>query len=63
MNGRVYDRTPDGHKPLTGDDAVWLSNLDEDPGESRNVRRANATLVDELMTDLYRWRDRQDVKN
>ncbi|HWD00765.1 MAG TPA: sulfatase-like hydrolase/transferase [Candidatus Sulfopaludibacter sp.] len=57
VNGKLYDRSPDGAKPLTGDDAVWLSNLDDDPGETRNLRRANATLVDELMTDLYRWRD------
>jgi arylsulfatase A-like enzyme len=54
VNGRPYDRSP---KPLAGEDAIWLSNLDEDPGEIRNLRQVQANLVDELLTDLYRWRD------
>ncbi len=57
VNGRLYDRRPDGNKPLEGEDAIWLSNLDDDPGETRNLRRTHANLVDELLTDLYRWRD------
>jgi len=57
VNGRLYDRRPDGTKPLEGEDAIWLSNLDEDPGETRNLRRLHASVVDELLTDLYRWRD------
>ena len=57
VNGRLYDRRPEGNKPLEGEDAVWLSNLDEDPGETRNLRRLHGNLVDELQTDLYRWRD------
>jgi arylsulfatase A-like enzyme len=56
-NGRLYDRRPEGNKPLEGEDAIWLSNLDEDPGETRNVRRQHANIVDELLTDLHRWRD------
>ncbi len=56
VNGRLYDRRDDGSQPLTGEDAVWLSNLDEDPGESRNLRRAQPKIVDELLTDLERWR-------
>jgi hypothetical protein len=54
VNGRLYDRSA---KPLAGEDAIWLSNLDEDPGETRNLRHVQANLVDELLTDLYRWRD------
>jgi arylsulfatase A-like enzyme len=57
VNGRLYDRRADGEKPLEGEDATWLSNLDDDPGETRNLRRLHANLVDDLMTDLYRWRD------
>jgi arylsulfatase A-like enzyme len=57
VNGRLYDRRADGNKPLAGEDAVWLSNLDDDPGETRNLRRAHANLVDELLTDLHRWHD------
>jgi arylsulfatase A-like enzyme len=56
VNGRLFDRRADD-KPLEGEDAIWLSNLDEDPGETRNLRRQHASLVDELLTDLYRWRD------
>lgn len=54
-NGRLYDRTPEGNQPLTGDDSLWLSNLADDPGESRNLRHVNATLVDELLTELHQW--------
>jgi arylsulfatase A-like enzyme len=57
VNGRLYDRRDDGGQPLTGEDSVWLSNLDEDPGESRNLRRAQPKIVDELLTDLQRWRE------
>lgn len=57
VNGRLYDRRANGEKPLEGEDSVWLSNLDDDPGETRNLRRVHANMVDELLTDLYRWRD------
>jgi arylsulfatase A-like enzyme len=56
LNGRLYDRRADGNKPLEGEDSVWLSNLDEDPGETKNLRRVNPKMVDELMTDLERWK-------
>jgi|HubBroStandDraft_4_1064222.scaffolds.fasta_scaffold254512_2 hypothetical protein len=39
--------------------SLYRSNLDEDPGETRNLRRQQANLVDELLTDLHRWRDTQ----
>jgi len=38
LNGIVHDGTPAGNKPLTGDDAVFLSNLSSDPGEKTNLR-------------------------
>ena len=57
IGGKDYDRRPEGNQALTGDDALFLSNLDEDPGESRNLRRANPKLVDELATLAQRWQD------
>lgn len=57
VGGRDYGRTPDGGKPLTGEDALFLSNLDEDPGETKNLRRAHPNLVDELATLVNRWND------
>jgi arylsulfatase A-like enzyme len=57
VNGRLFDRRDDGDKPLEGEDAVWLSNLEEDPGETHNLRRLHPDVVDELLTGLYRWRD------
>lgn len=56
VNGVTHAGTPDGNKPLTGDDAIFLSNLEEDPGESRNLRHENAAVVDDLQTNLNRWR-------
>jgi arylsulfatase A-like enzyme len=63
MDGRLYDRRPDGDKPLTGEDALWLSNLDEDPGESRNLRRVHPNMVDELATRAMRWRESLPKEN
>lgn len=57
INGRLHDRRPEGNQPLAGQDALWLSNLDDDPGESRNLRAAHPNLVDELSTLAQRWHD------
>ena len=57
MDGRLYDRRPDGAQPLQGEDALWLSNLEQDPGETKNLRRVHPNLVDELATLATRWRD------
>ena len=56
LNGIVHDGTPDGEKPLTGDDAVFLSDVEKDPGESRNLRRQHPNITDELQTLLNKWR-------
>jgi arylsulfatase A-like enzyme len=56
LNGVVHDRTPAGQKPLEGEDAVFLSDLDQDPGESQNLRRRHPEVVDELQTLLSQWR-------
>jgi arylsulfatase A-like enzyme len=60
-NGRIFDGTPAGAQPLAGEDSLFLSNLDEDPGESRNLRRQNPKIVDELDTLAEQWL--KDVKN
>ncbi len=57
INGAVYDGTPEGRKPLGGDDAMFLSDLEEDPGETRNLRRKHPELVDELATAISRWQE------
>jgi arylsulfatase A-like enzyme len=55
MNGLTYDGTEAGRTPPTGDDALFLSDLEADPGETRNLRRMNPQLVDELSTLAHKW--------
>ena len=57
MHGVVHDGTPAGERPLEGDDAVFLSNLEEDPGESRNLRHEHPEIADELQTLAQQWRE------
>jgi arylsulfatase A-like enzyme len=59
-NGKTYDGTPAGEKALEGDDSVFLSNVDEDPGESKNLRHQNPAKADELLTLAEKWE--ADVK-
>jgi arylsulfatase A-like enzyme len=54
-DGIVFDGTAEGSKPLAGDDAVFLSNLEEDPGESRNLRHQFPAVADELETQASEW--------
>ena len=54
-DGKTFDGTPDGSKPLTGDDALFLSNLDEDPGEKTNLRHRFPQIADELSTAMSQW--------
>lgn len=54
-NGIVYDGTPQGSQPLTGDDAVFLSNLTDDPGELHNLRHQYPAIVDELESGTSKW--------
>ncbi len=57
IDGIEYGRTEESRKPLEGDDAMFLSNLEEDPGESRNLRHEHAELVDELASAAHHWRE------
>ena len=50
----LHDRTTGGGK-MTGDDAVFLSNLDDDPGETTSLRHKQPQIVDELSTSLHTW--------
>jgi arylsulfatase A-like enzyme len=59
LNGRTYDGTEDGNKNLTGEDAMFLSDLSQDPGETTNLRRKHAELVDELATLAHKWKAQQ----
>ena len=40
---------------MQGEDEVFLSDLNADPGETRNLRRANPAMVDALMTGIAGW--------
>jgi arylsulfatase A-like enzyme len=56
LNGITHDGTPDGNKPLTGDDAVFLSNVKDDPGEQHNLRHEHPEIADQLQTLVHEWR-------
>ncbi len=60
LNGVPHDRTEAGRKPLGGDDAVFLSDLEKDPGESVNLRRAHPEVVEQLTQRIEAWR--RDVR-
>ncbi len=57
INGRTFDRSPEGSNPLPGDDAMFLSNLESDPQETKNLRRLHPNLADELATLAARWQE------
>src|SRR5262249_11536652 len=54
LNGVLYDRMPPGGK-MTGDDAIFLSDLEQDPGETTNLRHKHPEIVDQLSSSLHRW--------
>lgn len=56
LNGVIHDGTPEGDKPLQGDDAVFLSDLEKDPGETTNLRHQEPKVLDELQTKVHEWR-------
>jgi arylsulfatase A-like enzyme len=55
MDGMIADGTPAGREKLKGEDAMFLSDLEADPGETTNRRRDHPGLVDELATLAHRW--------
>jgi arylsulfatase A-like enzyme len=56
VNGVDHDGTPQGEKPLQGEDALFLSNVKIDPAERRNLRREQPGVLDELQTLLNKWK-------
>jgi len=57
LDGFIADGTPEGQKKLEGEDAVFLSDLERDPGESTNLRRQHPALAEELAALARRWLD------
>jgi arylsulfatase A-like enzyme len=53
-DGKIFDGTP-SEKPLAGDDAQFLSNLEEDPGEQNNLRHKFPQVADELASAIAAW--------
>jgi len=56
QNGNPYGRTAEDKKPLEGEDALFLSDLSKDPGETTNLRRANPAVVDDLLSRIEKWK-------
>lgn len=59
MNGFTAEGNAEGMKPLAGEDALFLSDVESDPGESRNLRRLHPQMVDELATLAQKWAESQ----
>ncbi len=55
INGKTFDRTPQGKQALTGDDALFLSNLDDDVGETHNLRHDHTDMVNDLEQATHAW--------
>jgi arylsulfatase A-like enzyme len=51
----VQNGRDDAKGKLTGDDALFLSNLRKDPGETTNLRHSEPALADELLTLAKKW--------
>lgn len=49
LNSRDFGRGEEKPIPL------WLSNLEEDPGETKNLNSFDPVLADELATEAARW--------
>jgi arylsulfatase A-like enzyme len=62
IGGKDFDRRPEGHQALTGEDALFLSHLGEDPSEIRNLRKRYPNIVDELSTLAAQWRKSQETQ-
>jgi len=55
INGMIADGTPQGREKLQGEDGLFLSNLEEDIGETRNRRRDHPALAEELAQFAREW--------
>ncbi len=63
VNGITHSVDPvDGkiaNRALIGEDALFLSDLAKDPGESKNLRRQHPEVLDRLLTKLSQWSQNQ----
>ena len=63
VNGITHSVDPaDGkiaNRALSGEDALFLSDLAKDPGESKNLRRQHPEVLDRLLTKLSQWAQNQ----
>jgi arylsulfatase A-like enzyme len=57
VNGILYDRNPQGNKPLTGEDEYFLSDLEASPKEMENLRRKHPAVVDQLLSLIPPWEE------
>ncbi len=55
INGMIADGTPQGREKLQGEDSLFLSNLEEDIGETRNRRRDDPARAEELAHLARKW--------
>jgi uncharacterized sulfatase len=55
LNGMTADGPRAGETRLTGDDAVFLSDIVEDPAESRNLRQRHPEVVEQLTAAIKQW--------
>jgi arylsulfatase A-like enzyme len=55
INGMIADGTPQGREKLQGEDGLFLSNLEEDIGETRNRSRDYPARAEELAHVAREW--------
>ena len=54
-SGFLADGSAETRRPMQGDDAIWLSNLERDPGESRNVAKQHPEIAARLSGAIDAW--------
>ena len=55
LNGMTADGPRAVETRLVGDDAVFLSDIVDDPAESRNLRQREPAVVEEFTAAIKRW--------
>ena len=55
LNGYEANGGPDSRKPKTGEDAIFLANLEQDPGEKKNVRNEFPAVAEALEKEVKVW--------
>lgn len=57
INAIPHDLSENARKAIRGEDSVFLADLENDPGETRNLRRQHPSLTEELVRRVNRWHD------